>query len=171
MVVSTTIRSVLLYSSLAIALVALVAFAWRRADTRGLKRWVPLVPGVLALIATYWIYTHDIEVVLVTDIESGPLAVRKVNLGANDFARAPGTKELDNPIGMTTSWVVNRSSHTVRLESVQYGWGESSSTDLPPGTAIEIFGDVDYLGPKHRPPRQVVGDARLGGASRYWLTW
>jgi hypothetical protein len=171
MIVGMLTRKILLYASLVVLVASGVGFAYLRTRAHGVKRWLPLGVGALALFATIWIFKHDTEVILVTDIEGGPLAERKVNIGTDAFTRAPGTGELDSPIGMETSWIVNRSSHAVRLESVPYGYGEPSSTEVPPNTALETFGTVDYLGPRHKPPNQIVSDSRIGTDTRLWLTW
>ena len=91
--------------------------------------------------------------------------------GSSDYTLAPGHKP--NDWNTDPTWVVNRSVHTVKVVSVQYGrsLGFGSDPDvIPPGTAAS-FSRVEHIGPDDRPPSQVRDEYKLGMDSRSWLTW
>ncbi len=184
--ISSTTRAVLLYGGAAIAVTGIALMVLRRrartlpeARTvsapmwrRALARWTPAALTVLGIGGAYWAYRHSIDVVLVTG-DGAPHVERKL-ASSIDTPIAPGARdELSNTIGDSV-WVVNESSTTVRVETIQYGGASDVPLDeppvvFPPDTA-GIFYHVDHIGPDHPPPRTVIG-SRMFAAFRTWLTW
>jgi hypothetical protein len=98
-----------------------------------------------------------------------------VRLGTPDVPLAPGT-HLDTIASLNKLWVLNRSSHVVRVEFFSYGrmsFGGRDPTLIPPGTAYVAY-EIEYVGPGEHPPDVIEADgieAKLGSTSRSWLTW
>lgn len=185
--ISALLYHVLLYGSLGVAGIALF---WRRfvpAPTKAplpnatllgspmrralgriakLGHWgVFAIAGALAL----FLWKTATDVVVVTDGGGS----RMVHLGSSvSYPLAPGETAWHDDMFEPT-WVVNESSHDVRIAHVQYGnalIGSQDPTILPPGTATAVL-HVDDLGPDDPPPATVMDDTGLKYDSRDWVTW
>lgn len=165
MMISAAVRVVLLV----VGLVAAVAGAVlaRKRDNKKL-RYAGFAAIPLGLAITYWSYRHSIDVLLVTD---GPTVERKLASSIDEPIAAGAKDELGNTIGDSV-WLVNRSSHTVRVEHVQYGGASEPDppTVFPPNSA-GIFYSIDYIGPDHQPPRTQMVSRMIGVDVKEWLTW
>jgi hypothetical protein len=74
--------------------------------------------------------------------------------------------------GTGTTWIVNRSTHTLRLEMIAYGKAERiAPTLIPPGTIHVENGPIVYVGPDTEAPRSVSVSAGNDAAYEAWLTW
>jgi hypothetical protein len=197
MVVPALVYKVLLYGALATAVIGLIGFKVRgeirreRAREahvpgatvvggrgqqlrRALAHWFPWLALLGGLGGALLVYKVSTDLVIVTDRDGVPHAERRVQIGGTpDYPLAPGTGAPKDSF-TDDVWVVNRSSHTVRIESIQYGgtigFG-GDPTEIPPGTAATAS-HIDYIGPDDPPPSTITEDtAGLHLAFRDWLTW
>jgi hypothetical protein len=147
----------------------------RAATVRALARWGPIAAIPLGLALAYWSYNHDIVYLIVTDDGGAPAVARRMGADRepSDVPLAPGVKKSRDSFYDPT-WVINRSSVVVRVESKSYGrslgWGPSDPDLIPPGTAA-YFTDIEHIGPGDPPPDTVTDSTGLGMAFRHWLTW
>jgi len=185
MMLSSSVRDGIMYGALALPVIGLL-WIWRRkrkarwdipetlptarvgkrrGDGKLVGRAVPIVLIVLGIGTSYWAHAHAHEVLRVFDggWENG--LVRDLDRPIAAGAKAEVTNTFFD--GM---WLVNDSSRTVRVETVEYGMAVEPPPAIvfPPGTAGAFF-RIDYVGPKHRPPESVMGS--FGMATKYWLTW
>jgi hypothetical protein len=181
------VYSVLLYGSLVVAVIALF---WHRIvppskraplpDATALGSPVRRVLGkivtignwgvfLLALALALFLYATAVKVVVVTD--GG--ASRMVHVGGSvSYDLAPGEHPWKDDLFEPT-WVVNESSHEVKIVHVVYGQGlglDQDPTLLPPGTATTVL-HVDDIGPNSPPPRTVMDGTGLKMDFRDWVTW
>jgi hypothetical protein len=175
MLVSPTVFSILLYGGLVVALGCIAVLAFRPAGATGWRRRAPTVGALVGLFVAGWCYIRKVEVILVEDGPSGPVAARKVALTSVDYPFAPGEKASSTSFSTGKPvWVVNHSSKVLRLVSVAYGsnaYGMGTDEDvIPPGTAVQR-GEIEHIGPDDRPPSSVEVDSRLPMDFRNWLTW
>lgn len=177
----------LLYGSLGVAVIALF---WRRFVPAPTKSPLPAahvrgapVRRVLGRIAKlgHWgvfflagacalfMYETAVKIVVVTD--GG--GTRYVHVGgAVSYDLAPGEEPWHDDMFEPT-WVVNQSSHEVKIVHVQYGNAFGLGQDptiLPPGTATTVL-HVDDIGPDDPPPQTVMDDTGLKMDFRDWVTW
>lgn len=183
----------LLYGALASVVLSLVYYAYLRKEpqpgdlpkaelARGVPRWrraLAWLPAVMffgGAFGAWLVYRSAVDVVHVHDVDGRPVARRMKHLGEPSYAIVPGEAHADL-VGYDT-WVVNESSRPVRIVLTSYGrtalaWGPSPPTVIPPGLAVRST-DVDHIGPTDRPPAAVSVEgfqAKVGVASRTWLTW
>ncbi len=192
MMMTSAVRAVAMYGATALALVGIVA-VWMRWRARGraagrlpgaavigrpawrnaVSRWTPIAAIPLGLAIAYWVKGHSIEVLLVVDGDGGPRVERKLARHI-DAPVVDGSLAVSEDDFLPPSWVVNRSTRTVRVETVQYGGLGDPKRDepvlLPPGTA-GAFHQIEYVGPRDSPPQQAMVMRVLGVDFRYWLTW
>lgn len=181
--ISALLYHVLVYGSIATAIIALIVW-WQTpaAKTsvpsatalgkRGRLRLARVGAGtifLLAALAAMLLHAFSTNVVVVTD--SG--GHRDVYLGGEpSYPLAPGMHESHDSIFEQT-WVVNRSSHDVKIVTAEYGKAflyDNEPRVLPPGTAAQVL-HVDDLGPDDPPPSKVEDTTSLHSASREWVTW
>ena len=148
----------------------------RGAARRALAKWGPIATIPLGIALAYWAYGHDIEYLIVTDGDGGePEVARRMGSDREpaDVPLAPGVKKNRDSF-MDPTWVINRSSTLVRVESVSYGrslgWGPDKPDLIPPGTAAH-FTEIEHVGPGDPPPGQVTDETGIGMDFRNWLTW
>jgi hypothetical protein len=140
---------------------------------RSILFWVAPLAIVAGGLAQIFAYGYNVDVWLVTDSGYGtPTAEHGIARSIDsDLTEVKSDHILDR------LWVINRSSHDVRIETVHYGptyaFGEriepTPPLRIPPGSVAHVM-NVDYVGPDDNPASQVLGD-RQYGASRAWLTW
>lgn len=175
MLVSAVSRLILLWGMIAVGCGLIVYLFLRPLGQTGLTKWAPRFACPVALSLAIWIGLHGQPVVRVVDGPNGPEAARLVDLVTPRYTFAPGEKPMDDMmlIGDDPTWVVNESSHVVKVVSVVYGgygMDPESTTLLPPGTAKQVY-SVDHIGPGDHPPTSVMVDKRIGMDSRNWVTW
>ena len=182
--VSPWIRDLLLYGSIALAAGAVLVFYARDAPAKvpaatalgdrahAARRWIVRIAPWPALIggaiAAIWIYTQSTEIVIVTDDGARVSARRMVKLGS-----APGPDERADRAALSDPvWVLNESSHVLRVETVQYGraFFAVPTKTIAPHT-VELFTRVDDIGPDDPPPKTVDDESGMRMADRAWLTW
>ncbi|HEY5926101.1 MAG TPA: hypothetical protein VIV11_30655 [Kofleriaceae bacterium] len=190
MLLSWLLRQVLMYGGLAVAALAVASLVHasrlrgelprakvmtRKGELRRLLvRWLRPLASVLGIAMFFWAFVHNIEYVIVTDGAEGPTAERRYSYEDNpNVAIAPGTSSPSKAQRHDPVWVVNRSTRTVRVQTVQYGGGLSfgaAPIEIPPSTAAH-FRRIDFIGPRDVPPNEVRESHSLGMSFREWLTW
>ena len=174
MMLSPLVRSIALYGSLALIAGALLVFYRRDAAAkvptaiargrashalrRRLVRVAPLLGLALGVLGAVYIWSQENDVVVVTDAG----ARRMVLLGDRPPA-APDDRV----------WVINRSTHVVRVETVQYGrgyFGPDQPIVIRPGETRGFY-QIDHVGPDDPPPDHVDDTVGMNVAFREWLTW
>ena len=185
MFISAGVRAGVLYGSAGVAAIgAAIAIARRRArrwqpddrevPRRGpVARFAPLVLIVCGALGAAWAWRHSIDVLLVLDGAGHPRVERRLATSIDEPIASGARATLDNPI-FEPLWLVNESSTTVRVETIQYGGSSDVALDdppivFPPHTA-GVFYRIEYVGPDDRPPDHVMGNVVFGDF-RYWLTW
>ena len=140
---------------------------------RSIFAWVAPLLIVAGAATQVWDYGFDTEVWVVTDASDGALRAEHgiARSKPEDMVIIPVSFEPFHPL-----WVINRSSHTLRLETLQYGstpmylrTDPTPPLEIPPASAVDV-NSVDYVGPDDKPADKVLG-SREYGASRRWLTW
>ncbi len=188
MLVSPWIGTLFLYVSLFIAGAGFIAVKVQRSEPppttlpdavvvggrarrlrRSLPWWLPVLPILGGLVGALWLYQNTFDVYVVTEGDAGPEVDHMVHLGGTSYAPlAPA----DDGSGRDDGWVVNRSTHTVRVEEAVYGsiGIGGGPRNVPAGTALRVR-RIDYVGPNHPPPQSIESDSALHMDWRYWLTW
>lgn len=172
MLIPAILRSILMYGGLVAAAICILVWKERGpAQRTALMKWLPAGGILLGLAISLWTYMHDVEVYLVEQDGNKTTVTRRYAMTAVRYDLAPGEKEKKDAFGHSYDWVVNRSSHPVRVETIEYGmsFGGSEPDVAPPGTAIMVS-DVDHIGPNDRPPASVKAASKIG-TTLYWLTW
>jgi hypothetical protein len=167
------LRTSLLYGSLAgAALCVVVLWVREPAPRSALVKWLPAGGILVGLVLAIFMYMHDTQVLIVTSDGSSTSVSRSYAMTAVHYDLAPGHTEHSDNLGILDYlWVVNRSSHPVRIIHLEYGmsFGGSEPDELPPGTAA-MFAGMEHIGPNDRPPSSVTTESKIG-ESRNWLTW
>lgn len=136
------------------------------------RRVLPFAAILVGIVIAWWAFSHNREYIIVTDDDDGqPSAVRRYGLdSANDLPIAPRENARNDSDDV---WVLNRSSRTVRVETVYYGRSlgmGGEPTRIPPGTWAHAT-EIDHIGPGDSPPAQVTDRTTIGFAMRHWVTW
>lgn len=184
MMVSPWIHHVLVYGALAMIVGSLWVF-WSRdapvtvpsavaiggplhALRRKLVRVAPWLGLVGGAVGGIYVYTQSTDIVLVTDDGDHPSARRLVEIGSSP---SDGNETMLDELGSRV-WLINHSTHTVRVETVQYGQALlPDEPDLVPPGAIRKLVSIDHIGPDDPPPSTVTDDYNLHMDQRTWLTW
>ena len=169
MLISETTRDLVLATGLTAAAVGLVFSVVYKSPRKPRRRFkgdrppaVARIPGkvsprviaarisnlaVIAGIASaLWVRRYREQVVIVTDA------------GAD---KGLTTEALGRDDGRW--WIVNRSSHPVRIEKLLYPSARDAK-EIPPGVSLGVD-HVDAIGPDHQP------ELKPGEVYTYWLTW
>jgi hypothetical protein len=169
MLIGTLLYKVLFYGSIALAVIGVLIV---KAKAYGHRAWIPGAMILAGAVAAFGLHTHwSGYAVIVTG--DGP------NL-TTEWKRAPEHPSGD-PIAQSNdmyspdeaTWVINRSSRTVRVEDVAYGsfgLGGGDPTVIPPGKMARFY-HIDDIGPGNPPPSSISVDSKLPMAFRSWLTW
>ena len=114
---------------------------------------------VLGIAAALWVRRYSEQVVIVTNA-GADLSIDK---GLSTEAIATGAR--GDAGERRTWWILNRSSHALRVEKLMYP-AARVTIDIPPGGTAQVD-HLDWIGPDRRPPDTVLPSDRWG----FWLTW
>lgn len=184
----------LLYGPLACAVLSLLWYAYRpekkadalpRAEIAGSRNWrflswLPPVALFGGPLLAWCVHRYAVDVIHVDDAHDGPVAWRMKSLGEPSYTPAPNEPADDG--WSDDTWVLNDSSRTLRIETKHYGrsflglGGPSDAASIPtiPPNTGRRSSSIDHLGPADPPPEAVMVEgfqAKVGQASRTWLTW
>jgi hypothetical protein len=136
-----------------------LARRWLPQLRSSLARWLAVAVIVASVAAGYWALRHSIHVFVVRDGRHGPRV--QLRLASElDPELVSGAVQHTWP-ELPSVWVVNHSSHDVRVEhEVITSESESPLVMLPPGSVGE-FERIDRIGPH----------ADLSHGHDNWLTW
>jgi hypothetical protein len=141
---------------------------------RTLLRWLPALLIVGGLVLFYWSYIHKYEYVFVSDGANGPDVTRRYGTErVPNVTLAPGVTAPDSSWGSDPVWVINRSTRTVHVKTINYGRMLGFGSDprqIPPNTSAHFL-HIDHVGPSDVPPHEVRDEANIGMSFREWLTW
>jgi hypothetical protein len=146
---------------------------------RQFVRRVAPVLGSLAFLAGAWqVHRHSIDVVIFDAAPAGPVATRRVYLGARDHYTSQPRDENSLGISSYPTWIVHQSGRPLTVEVIGYGERHSwPSFKLAPGSLVDVA-SVDYIGPDDLPPESIevsqskqVADLHVTGRTRTWVTW
>ena len=180
MLLSETTRDVVLATALtgaAVGLVFSIVYKSPRKPRRRFKGDRPLaqarIPGkisprvvaarvanlavIACVLAALWVRRYSEQVVIVSDAGPGLLAFDK-GLSTEAIAEAAGARERH------TWWILNRSSHALRVEKLAYP-SSREIIDIAPGGTVQVD-HIDLIGPDERPATNMLTDRYT-----YWLTW
>lgn len=131
---------------------------WRDFETRG--RAVLLAVALIGLGGGAALYGFKRDVILCTGDGAAVHAERLVAIFDGELT------------GTGTTWVINRSTRTLRLEMIGYGNAEPiPPKTIPPGTVYVENGPIAYIGPDIEASRSVSVSAGNEAAYEAWLTW
>lgn len=143
-----------------------VAAANLRSIGKRLLWWAPVIVALGGVFGACAVYNRGSNAIVITD--KG--AERVILMSAPDLA-VPMAGDVEDSDHQTI--VLNRSSHSVRIEKVHYGTKLSAADQGPPVVVPPHSGAtvryVDFAGPADPPTEEVHSNA--GYASRMWLTW
>ena len=148
-------------------LVLIGALIWYRMRAAG-RPGAAIVLAVLAL-AGYLVaisrFANGTRVLIMRGDDAGYVRTDMRLYGSTTHTYANGRNE-------SFSWqparhiVINDTTRALRLVTVRYGAGFSSTQTLEPFQRIELNGLVRHFGPNDRPPEQTAA-----GYEVFWLSW
>jgi hypothetical protein len=169
MLIGTLLFKILFYGSIALAVIGVLIV---KAKIQGRHAWIPGAMILIGGVAALYLHLHWSGYAVIVTGDGPNLTTewkRAPERPAGD--QIPQSSDMYSPEDAT--WVINRSSRTVRVEDVSYGTfgvGGGDPTVIPPGK-IARFYHIDDIGPGNPPPESVSVDSKLPMAFRSWLTW